>query len=267
MINNTLRHGNFTSSKIGDLMTKGKQELGFGAPAITYIEEKNMERKLGRSLTTEVNARPLQWGKHCETLVFDLLGLEYTLTSTDTLSHPVIDYWSGSPDGYSPEAVIDIKAPMTLKSFCQLVDPLYNGLSGNESIALIRKNHKEGDDYFWQLVSNAILTNKNVAELIVYMPYHSELQTIKSTAEGNKSAYWIWAASDDELPYLVEGGYYTNLNVIRFDVSDADKLALTENVKKAGTLLVPRGGDFAMAAHDPTINATIVSPASLLQKI
>ena len=38
---------------------------------------------------------------------------------------------------------------------------------------LLKENHPE---YFWQLVSNAILMNVSFAELIVYMPYKDELE-------------------------------------------------------------------------------------------
>src|SRR6185437_4228886 len=156
MINNTPRIGNFTSSEIGALMSKDRSGKGFGAPALTYIKETNMERRLGRSLTDEINARPLIWGKLLEGHVFSLLGLEYTLSSTETISHPSISFWSGSPDGgnYQPaRTVVDIKCPITLKSFCQLVDAYREG-----GIEKVRDDHKDGEKYYWQLVSNAILT-------------------------------------------------------------------------------------------------------------
>jgi len=240
MINNTPRIGNFTSSEIGALMKKDKSGKGFGAPALTYIEETNMERRLGRSLTEEVNARPLIWGKLLEGRAFDLLGLEYTLTSKATIIHPTISYWSGSPDGgkEKPKTVTDIKCPITLKSFCQLVDA---GMAGG--IQQIREDHKDGEKYFWQLVSNAILTGSDMAELIVYMPYESELPEIRLMA-GNVPAqemsrhYWIAMAAEDDLPFLIDGGYYKNINVFAFEVTQADKDALTAAVLRAGEMLI-----------------------------
>ncbi len=240
IITNTQRIGNFTSSKIAALLKEGKKAGTWGAPALTYIEEKNYERRLGRSITDESNARPLTWGKLLESRAFEMLGLEYTLSSTETDVHPEIDFWSGSKDGTKDDTVIDIKCPMTLLSFCQLVQPLYNKLSGQEAMDTIRAEHKEGDKYYWQLVSNAILTGKRFAELIVYMPYQSELSEIKLLSEGNPNAYWIWSASEDELPYLIDDGYYKNINIIRFEVSDYDKQLLTEKVKAAGEMLVKR---------------------------
>lgn len=251
MIDNIERIGNFTSSEISALMTKGKQAEGFGVPAITYIAEKRMERLLGQSIDNETNARPLTWGKVVEKRVFDLLGLDYTYSPTETDMHPTINYWSGSKDGMhmsEEPAVFDAKCPMTLKSFCQLVIPLYCGLDGNEAMDAIRngfthegvtyEKHKQGEDYYWQLVSNAILNNVDYAELIVYMPYKSEIDLIKALAEDNNNASWIFFALEEELPYLNDGGVFQNLNIIRFKIPQCDKDALTANVEKAGSLLL-----------------------------
>lgn len=240
MINNIPRVGNFTSSEIGALMKKDKSGKGFGAPALTYIDETNMERHLGRSLTDEVNARPLAWGKLLESRAFDQLGLEYSLTSKETIVHPSIPYWAGSPDGGKdkPKTIVDIKCPITLKSFCQLVDA---GLAGG--ITQIREDHKDGDKYYWQIVSNAILSDSDWGELIVYMPYKSELDDIRMMAsnvpaEFLSKHYWIAMAGPDELPYLLEDGYYKSLNVFPFEIPKADKEALTANVLKAGQMLI-----------------------------
>lgn len=242
MIQNELRVGNFTSSEIAALMKTGKGANGFGAPAITYIMETNYERLLGRSITDESNAKPLTWGKLMENRVFELLGLEYTLSSQQTDQHPVVSYWTGSKDGarqgVEGGCIIEIKCPLTLKSFCQLVTPLAMGLTGMAAMDAIRENHKDGDKYYWQCVSNACINGAKHAELIVYMPFKSELSDIKLMCDGNPNAYWIAMAGDDELPFLVDGGFYNNLNVIRFEVPQEDKDLLTANVIKAGKMLI-----------------------------
>ena len=82
-----------------------------------------MERRLGRSLDKENNAHELSWGKLMEDRVFDLLGVEYELVSKDTIKHPKYSFWVGSPDANKFDegrTVIDIKCPITLKSFCRL---------------------------------------------------------------------------------------------------------------------------------------------------
>lgn len=236
-----MRGGNFTSSEIFALMSNDKTGKGLGAPAKTYIEEKNMERRLQRFLDSETGARPVTWGNLCEKRVlYELLGTEYQPLSTETMMHPQIGYWCGSPDGLKYDegkTVIDVKSPFSLKSFCQLADC--------HTIEEVRAEHKDGDKYFWQLVSNAILTDSRYAELIIYCPYRSELKDIRELTtmidgeDQNKYA-WINWSQDSELPYLNDGGYYKNIHVIRWEVSDNDKQLLTGRVLQAGNLLQPR---------------------------
>lgn len=237
-MNNVLRIGNFTSSEIAALMSNGKTKGSFGQPALTYIKEKNMERRLSRCLTNEVDARPTSWGNLCETRAFELLDISYRLSSKETYQHPEIPYWTGSPDGdhffedHSCDAVFDIKCPHTLKSFCTLVDSWQSG-----GMDVIRSEHRDGEKYYWQLVSNACIRNREYAELIVYAPYQSELEEIRKLADGNPKYYWIWSSLDEELPYLIEGAHYKNLNVMRFKVPEEHKELLTVRVQAAGELL------------------------------
>lgn len=223
-----MRTGNFTSSEIGALMKAGKEKGSFGAAALTYIEEKNMERRLGRQLKEDTDSKPTDWGLCCEGYVFGLLGLEYSTISKTAIVHPDFDFWAGTPDSicYGQEnTVVDIKCPFTLKSFCQLVDGWNDG-----GITGLRANHKDGDKFYWQLVSNACLTGCNYGELIVFCPYENELGAI------NKAAY-PWMVYN-ELPFLIEGGYYKNLNKFRFPIPEADKIALHNRVVEAGKMLV-----------------------------
>jgi len=262
MVNNKHRCGNFTSSEIVRLMANGKKAGELGKPFYSYIQECNWERQLGKSIDNESNARPLSWGKLCEKYVFQhILGTEYRMCAQDTIVHPLIDCWAGSPDGEKfdeGKTVTDQKSPMTLKSFCELVEPLYQGLTGMEAMNAIREGkkndqgieiispHKEGDTYFYQLVSNAILTKSKYAELIVFCPYKEELEAIREFASliddpaEQRKYYWIVQAQDDELPYLLKGGKYSNLNTIRFEVPESDKVALTTRVGMGNKLLIKR---------------------------
>lgn len=231
IIANQSRVGNFTSSEIYNLLKKDRSGKGFGVPALTYIEERNMARRLGRSLTTETNARPTTWGKCIEPFAYRKTGFDYELVSDVTITHPDIPYWCGSPDLIGANLVGDIKCPMTLKSFCQLVD------GGAEGIESVRANHSDGEKYYWQLVSNAILTNSDFAELIVYVPYRSDLNEIRLMAMDDARFKWIEYADDYELPWLIEGGHYSDLNIIHFAVPQSDKDELTRCVLEAGKLL------------------------------
>jgi hypothetical protein len=237
-----IRDGNFTSSEAYRLMSNGKTKGSIGVPFYSYVEEKNMERRLNRTLGHEIDATAASWGKLCEPYAFKLLPIDYTSGFDTTLSHPTIDYWKGTPDVTKPETVGDIKCPHTLKSFCQLLDPFhgkdvqFDGMT----IEAVRENHKDGEKFFWQIVSNACITGATKGELIVFAPYLEELDKIKRIMDGDPKFYKLQFASDDQMPYLIAGGHYKNLNVISFDILKRDKDALTERVLKAGELLIPR---------------------------
>lgn len=273
MISNIHRAGNYTSSEIVALTTRSKDGKTFGAPGLTYILETNIERKLGRSISDEVNARPMTWGSLLEKRVFDILPLDYILSSTETDVHPTIPYWAGSKDGIKHDegkTVIDIKAPFTLKSFCQLVDPLYDGMTGMDAINAVRNGyvdkagmdhpkHKDGEKFYWQLVSNSVINNTQFAELIIYMPFKSEIDDVRLMAQNVATEdlgkhYFIAMASEDELPYLPDGGYYQNLNIIRFEVPLEDKLKLAKCVQEAGKLLI--GNESMVVLEKPAIKVS-----------
>lgn len=242
-----LRTGNFTSSEIVALTKKDKAGTGFGAPAYTYIEECNMERRLGRPVTKNESDKAMSWGKLVERRVFELLGTEYIYSSEKTFVHPKINYWLGTPDGEKAEKVkegFDIKCPYALKSFCQLVQPIYDGLYGMAAMKSICEEHKDGEKFYWQLVSNACIRGWRNAELIIYCPYKSELEAIRELARnydgGDQNKFsWLNYATDDELPYIPDNGYYKNINIIRFYPPQQDREFLKARVLKAGELLVP----------------------------
>lgn len=254
---NIIRVGNFTSSNIHKLMVKGKGELGFGAAAITYIKSRNVERRLGRSLEIEKSTRAMLWGKFLEKRVHDLLPLDYETCSNASVAHPKYDYWVGSPDNKneSQKVVGDTKC-YEPENFCAYVDVITQ-----KDVKLFRE---EFPKEYWQLVSNACILGYDFIEPIAYMPYESELSIIREMAENNPdNDFWkyrfIAEAPLSELPYLPDGGYYKNLNIVRFDIPQEDKQRLTEAVEKAGTLLDPRTSILS-ATQDKEVKATIVEP-------
>lgn len=254
----TTRVGNFTSSEIAALMVPGTRtmtekeqeqykidnpkgrrttiDVMFGKGALTYIQTKNRERRLGRSIKTETNSRPTSWGNLVELQAFNVLGLEYKISSTETIGHPTIPHWKGSPDCEKfdeGKTVVDIKCPMTLNSFCELADC--------NTPDELRENHTDGEKYYWQLVSNAVLTGAKYAELIAYVPYQKELAAIRELAnnwEGNPNKIaWVNWAEDADLPYLLEGRHYKNVHILRWEVSEEARAAITNAVTEAGKLL------------------------------
>lgn len=222
-------------------MKPGKVAGSYSVDADTYIYECNLERKLKRSIDKEIDSRAPTWGNCVERRGFDQLGIEYRLCSQETIQHPDISWWAGTPDALTTSTVADIKCPFTLLSFCQLLDPyiekgkiIHDGMT----IQAVRENHKDGDKFYWQLVSNGILTKRDYARLIVYCPYLDELEEIKTLADGNPDYYWIWASDNEKLPYLLRDGLYKNLNVIEFEIPKEDKQRLTDRVVECGKKLI-----------------------------
>jgi hypothetical protein len=231
-------------------MKPGKSKGSYSVDSQTYINECNWERKAKRSIEVQSNAKPLTWGKCCEKIAFDKIGLDYTLMSDQTIQHPTINFWVGSPDAHTLIKCGDLKCPQQLESFRKMSDPFYDKDTGSLlyeafTIEALRKNHKDGDKFYWQVVSNSILLrevkglNITKGQIIIFVPYEDELQEIKDSCDGSPDYYSIWASSADELPYLNRDGDFKNINIIEFDIMPRDVDALTERVKEAGELLTP----------------------------
>jgi hypothetical protein len=252
IIENKERECNFTSSKIFHLTKPGKGENGFCATALSYIEEKNLERKLGRSIDTGAYSRDMAWGVFLEKRVFDKLEYGYELVSNKTVMHPSIKYWSGSTDLIFPlKKIGEIKCYQP-KNFAKYTDVLLQ-----KDIELLKT---EFPQEYWQMVSNSIINKVPNAEAISYMPYQSELPEIREMAEYLDSPdQWkyrfIAESEDSSLAYLPDNGYYKNLNRFEFEVPQEDKDFLTERVLLAGSMLI---NPVMLATHDEEVNATIV---------
>jgi len=237
ILHNQLRNGNFTSSKIFELCTSGKKAGELSEKARKYINKKNIERKLRRSLSLNKGSNATRWGNFIEYRVHNLLGLGYESIGNITFQHPSVSFWVGSPDlRNKTESVCgDIKC-YEPENFAEYLDVLYK----NDTELFKKEYPKE----YWQLVSNAIIIGMNYIEPIVYMPYESELPEIREMVhEYDGEDIWkyrfIVESPISELPYLPNDcKYYKNLNVIRFEVPQSDKDFLTERVIEAGKLLI-----------------------------
>lgn len=228
------RVANFSSSSIWMLTTNGKAKDSIGKPFYTYIEEKRREQRLGRSIKNEINGQEVWWGRLNEKRAYELLiktNLEYDLEAKNRFVHTEIEQWTGMPDTLRSEVVGDIKCPFSLNSFCDAVD----SFGDVEAFKAAKK------EWYWQLVSNSILCDKPRAEIIVYVPYLSELAEIKEDCgmfDGNQNKVARFSfAEDDDLPYLIEGKHYKNIEIFEFEIPQLDKDFLTERVKLAVELL------------------------------
>jgi hypothetical protein len=245
------RNGNFSSSAIHKLASKGRGNLtleNVGSAFHTYVKEKKREKKLTRSITNTVNTRPLIWGKVFELYIFaKKLDTSFEdMNGVGRLTHSEYDQWTGIPDTFRRNDLVvgDIKSPSSLTKFCDLVEHTTEGLESFKS------NHA---DYYWQLVSNAILTGVDKAELLFYIPCLNELKDIKDFVVNIQeedlpldlelfqiewisheiTAYLEFSKKPNLIPYLPDECEYKNFNTFVFDVPQEDKDFLTERVKMA----------------------------------
>ena len=235
------RTGRFTSSSIHKLIKsgRGKNDI-FSAPGLTYIQEKNIEKKLGRSLGTDPQTKPILWGALMEKIVHQTyLSDSYTLISNDYRFHPTLGkYWSGIPDMEAPGEIAEIKC-YQLKNFA-----LYSECLMQKDIVCLRENFPQE---YWQMVSNAIINNVPKATAVSYMPYKDELEEIRDAIENTglleKYEFNPWQFRymvEDEidyLPFIEKGGYFQNVTLFSFVVPEEDKKLLTERVKLAIELI------------------------------
>ncbi len=260
------RVGRFSSSQISSLATSygkvkmNEEELaafklenpksrvttkagGFGAPALTLIEEKNMEWKLGRSLATSVYSQAIAWGYLMEVICFEMLGAEYKLISTDWREYKdkeFLHYWCGTPDYEIEGLLISECKCYQLKNFS-----LYTDCLMEQDIENLKSKFPQE---YWQIVSNCIINDVKIGEAISFMPYKSDLERIRQEVEETNilERYgfepWQYRFLTEKaiggLAYIREGGYYKNLTKFRFIVPEEDKQHLKNRVREAMTLLL-----------------------------
>lgn len=260
IIDNVSRIGNFTNSEIYKLIPYGTTPMSedeivefrkanpkskkttkqspFSSLGLTYIQEKNIERRMGLSLGSDVYSKPIAWGEIIEMYVHqEILGLEYESVGKTTLSHPTIPYWKGSPDNVDQiNRVVGDTKGYQRKAYAEYADTIML-----ESVDALRENHPQE---YWQLTGNAILLGYDKIQPILFMPYKSELEKIREFAdnydgEDQWKYQYISLANDNQLPYLQDNGYYPNLVTHIYDIPKQDKELLTSKVLLGGDYLEP----------------------------
>jgi len=259
MNNNATRTGFITASEIVNLTKSGRRDMTpqeqeqylkenpkgkrktidilFGDKAMSYLEEVNFERLLNRSIEKESNAKPLNYGSLVESYAFKQLGMEYQMTSDVSVVHPTIPYFSGSADGFKYDegkTCVDFKCAWTLLSYCRFAEC--------KTIEEVVAKHPEGEKYKWQVTANAIINDCKFGEIIFFCPYKKQLAEIRELAQDypdkNKVAF-VHFATDEELPWLPDNGYFKNLHTVRWEIPAEEKSYLENLVIEAGKLLVP----------------------------
>lgn len=223
------RNGLFTSSGIHRLMESP-------AKSKTYIKEKRREIKLKAPISIESNAYPLSWGNAIEGFVYEShLDINYAYQSKNTLIHESGEF-AGTPDldSESDECVGEIKCPFTRTGFIDLVD-----IIEAEDAEYFKE---EKGDYYWQIVSNSILTNRKFGELIIFMPYEKEIPLIVEYIEMiddfelQRDIQWVIHTDISRIPHIPNDSEYKNIYRFKFEIPESDKKQLIEKVNIAHKL-------------------------------
>lgn len=238
------RIGRFTSSQIWKLTTKDRTGKTFGAPALTYIEEKRAERTLGRSIDLGKSSQATIWGQVMEHYCNKYhLGIEYTFGSKQTDVHPKYKFWSGSKDFVTDVIAGDIKSNEPKRHY----ELTMNLLKVKEGIISLEEFKKLEKEVYWQVVSNCIILGKPKGEIIAYTPTYEQLQIIRQEIEETNvlekldinpwQARFIIENEFYNLPYIPEWSEFPNFTSFIFDVPTEDVIFLTKKVIEANELL------------------------------
>ena len=243
MVENKYRIGRFTSSQIWKLTTNNTKKDGFGAPALTYIEEKRAERSLGRSVDLGKDSQATIWGKIMEYYCDKFhLGIEYVLESKKTDVHPKYPFWSGSKDFTKKDTAGDIKC-FEPKNYYHLS---YALIRLNEGFLKLEDFKKDFKEVYYQVVSNCIILGKPKGEIIAYIPTEEQLLEIRTELEETNileklgidpwKARFIIENDIYNLPF-VKNPDYPNFVKYSFEIPQEDIVFLTKRILLAESLL------------------------------
>lgn len=230
IVTNKDRVGKFTSSEIHKLIKGGRgKDAVWSVAGLTYIRHKRQERKRKRSLSLDAYSRAIAWGHFMELRVFDLIGIEYQVTSKETAVHPDHDFWAGSCDLIvTGKKISEIKCYQPEK-FCDYADCLID-----KDIDRMRDDFSQE---YWQIVSNAAINQVPKGEAILYQPYDSEAQEIKEMVykymEPDAWKYRYICDAIDSLPFQPNDSGYPNLVSFEFEVPKEDIEFLTNRIIEA----------------------------------
>lgn len=231
-MDNSKRTGFATSSQMhrvcASLKNGNPSQAFFG-----YAEEVAGERFSERPSSTEVKTQPIKWGSLMEIVLFNKLGIGWTMEHKNTIIHEEFaEIWSGTPDLIADKICAEVKCygPKKWASMAMCMD--------KGDINLIKEKYTEE---YWQVVSNAILSKKDKAMLICFMPKKAELlQVFKDVEETDflidnnldpKDYYFLNEDNIESFPYLNDDAKVDSIQSIEFDVPMQDKIFLLGRIE------------------------------------
>jgi hypothetical protein len=153
----------------------------------------------------------------------------------------------GSKDAVTETKVSEIKF-YKLKKFYKLSLNLLKLKEGLITLEQFKNDTKNKmNEIYWQVVSNAIINSKPIAEIIAFTPTESQLLQIREELEETNvleklgidpwKARFIVEKNLSELSYLPDGIDYPNFVSYSFEIPAEDIIFLTKCVINAEKLL------------------------------
>jgi hypothetical protein len=162
------------------------------------------------------------------------LDIKWKEVHKERYEHPTLP-WSGAPDMVSETEVADVKSPYTLRSFCELSDMCAESVIAHENLK------EKKPEYYWQLVSNAILAGVDDVALYIHgveRKYFNEVVDYAEAMVDNLNTYaWISFSQPEQLPLIPKESKYPAITNISFTVPQEDKDLLTARVEMAAKIL------------------------------
>ena len=238
MNNKANRVARITSSKVSLLLVDGRQEMGFGAGAITYLNNKKKELEFGRGLELPVNKWEMLWGKMLEPyLYWQLDSKEYEIVVDQTTIHPKYSQWSGSQDFNILKDSVKIGIS-ELKCYQMSNYYDYVKVLEQQDVSVFKKEYPAE---YWQIISNCIIHGVNIGEAIAFMPTEAQLLEVRDLLENTdyiekqlKDDAWKYRQFYEkdlyDLPFIPEHSDFPNMVKFRFEIPIDDVILLTKKV-------------------------------------
>lgn len=237
MNNAANRVARITSSKVSLLLVEGTKEFGFGAGAITYLNNKKKELEFGRGLDLPVYKWEMLHGKMYEPFVHWQLGSEYELVIDKTTVHPKYPQWSGSQDLNILKDGVKIGIA-ELKCYQMSNHFDYVKVLQQQNVEVLKKAYPE---CYWQIVSNCIIHGVSIGEAIAFLPTEEQLIEMRDLLENTdyiekqlKDDAWKYRQFYEkdlyDLTFIPKHSDFPSMVKFRFEVTVKDMVLLTKKV-------------------------------------
>ena len=176
------RLGNFTGSKVADLMVKSRTKgENFGKTAQTYIKKVASQRNLADEVLTDdnlfleyldledIHSKAISWGNEHEAIARGMFELETGITVEEkgSVKHPTIEHYASSPDGYFTEdgqaGILEIKCPIKGEIYLD-----YKSIQCGEDLKAINAT------YYWQMQAEIDCNDTQFGYFVAYYKFDKE---------------------------------------------------------------------------------------------